>query len=51
MIDTPDYRDVLEFDDQRRRLRAALTALTPEERAAIEMAFFAELAHGEVARA
>ena len=49
MIDTPDYRDVLEFNEQGRRLRAALTILTPEERAAIEMAFFAELAHGEVA--
>ena len=43
IIDTPDYRDLLKFKEQSARLRAALAALTPEERAAIESAFFSEL--------
>lgn len=49
IIDMPDYRDLLAFNAQSGRLRAALTLLTPEERAAIETAFFSELTHAEVA--
>ena len=49
LIDTPDYRDVLKFKEQSARLRAALALLTPEERAAIELAFFSELTHVQVA--
>ena len=49
IIDTPDYRDVMHFNEQSARLRAALTLLTPEERAALEIAFFAELSYTEVA--
>jgi RNA polymerase sigma-70 factor (ECF subfamily) len=49
IIDAPDYRDVMQFNEQSGRLRAALTLLTPEERAAIEIAFFSELSCTEVA--
>ena len=49
IIDAPDYRDVLQFNEQSGRLRAALAVLAPEERAAIEIAFFSELTHAEVA--
>jgi RNA polymerase sigma factor (sigma-70 family) len=49
MIDGPDYRDVMQFNEQSGRLRAALTLLTPEERAAIEIAFFSELSYTDVA--
>jgi RNA polymerase sigma-70 factor (ECF subfamily) len=38
-----------EFGDERRALRSALDTLTPEERQAIEAAFFSELTHAEVA--
>jgi RNA polymerase sigma-70 factor, ECF subfamily len=38
-----------ESDEQGRVLRNALTSLTPDEREAIETAFFAELTHSEVA--
>jgi RNA polymerase sigma factor (sigma-70 family) len=49
IIDAPDYRDVMQFNEQSGRLRAALTLLTPEERAALEMAFFSELSYTQVA--
>jgi len=49
IIDAPDYRDVMQFNEQSGRLRAALVLLTPEERAAIEMAFFSELSYTAVA--
>lgn len=49
IIDTPDYRDVLKFKEQSGRLNAALTALTPGERAAIETAFFGGFTYAEVA--
>lgn len=49
LIDAPDYRDVMHFNEQSGRLRAALAVLTPEERAAIEIAFFSELTHEQVA--
>jgi RNA polymerase sigma-70 factor, ECF subfamily len=39
----------LEFQQQSRALRAALTAVTPGEREAIEAAYFSELTYAEVA--
>jgi RNA polymerase sigma-70 factor (ECF subfamily) len=45
----PDPNDVLEMQDQGAALRAALAALTPDERQAIEMTFFAGLTHAEAA--
>src|SRR5688500_5124377 len=50
IIDAPDYRDVMQFNEQSGRLRAALTLVTPEERAALEIAFFSELSYTEVAK-
>ena len=44
-----DSRDLLEFGEQRRALHAALLLLTPDERQAIEAAFFSELTYAEVA--
>jgi RNA polymerase sigma-70 factor (ECF subfamily) len=44
-----DPRDVLELRQQGESLRAALAALTPEERQAIETTFFAGLTHAEAA--
>ena len=44
-----DPRDVLELRDQSESLRAALAALTPDERQAIETAFFDGLTHAEAA--
>jgi RNA polymerase sigma-70 factor (ECF subfamily) len=38
-----------EFEDERQALRTALDALAPEERHAIEAAFFSELSHAEIA--
>jgi RNA polymerase sigma-70 factor (ECF subfamily) len=40
---------MLELREQRERLLAALTMLTPDERQAIEMTFFSELTHAEAA--
>ena len=48
-VETLDLHDVLEFREQGRALRGALTVLTPDERQAIEAAFFAELTYAEVA--
>ena len=45
----PDPHDVLELRRQGESLRAALAALTPHEREAIEMTFFAGLTHTEAA--
>jgi RNA polymerase sigma-70 factor (ECF subfamily) len=45
----PDPRDVIELREQGASLRAALAALTPEERQAIETTFFAGLTHSEAA--
>jgi RNA polymerase sigma-70 factor (ECF subfamily) len=45
----PDPRDVLELREQGEWLRAALAALTPDEREAIETAFFDGLTHAEAA--
>jgi RNA polymerase sigma-70 factor (ECF subfamily) len=47
--ETSDSHDVLEFKEQSRALRSALTVLTPDERQAIEAAFFSELTYAEVA--
>ena len=44
-----DPHDVLEFKQQGEVLRGALTSLTPDERQAIELAFFSELTYAEVA--
>jgi RNA polymerase sigma-70 factor (ECF subfamily) len=44
-----DPRDVLELREQGEALRAALAALTPDERQAIETTFFAGLTHAEAA--
>jgi RNA polymerase sigma-70 factor (ECF subfamily) len=44
-----DPRDVLELRQQGELLRAALSALTPDERQAIETTFFAGLTHAEAA--
>ncbi|MBV9587520.1 MAG: sigma-70 family RNA polymerase sigma factor [Alphaproteobacteria bacterium] len=44
-----DPHNVLELREQGDALRAALTALTPDERQAIEMTFFAGLTHTEAA--
>lgn len=44
-----DPRDVLELREQAESLRAALTALTPGERQAIEATFFAGATHAEAA--
>ena len=46
---TADPHAVLELRQQALALRAALAALTPGERQAIEMTFFAELTHAEAA--
>src|SRR5947209_2932363 len=44
-----DPHDVLELRQQGESLRAALTSLTPDERLAIEMTFFAGHTHAEAA--
>ena len=44
-----DPLDVLELREQSEALRAALAALTPDERQAIEMTFFGGLTHVEAA--
>ena len=44
-----DPRDVLELREQSESLYAALAALTPDERQAIETTFFAGLTHAEAA--
>jgi RNA polymerase sigma-70 factor (ECF subfamily) len=44
-----DPRDVLELRQQGEALRRALAVLTPDERQAIEMTFFAGLTHAEAA--
>jgi RNA polymerase sigma-70 factor (ECF subfamily) len=48
-VETADSQDVLEFKQQSQALRCALAVLTPDERRAIEAAFFSELTHGEAA--
>jgi RNA polymerase sigma-70 factor (ECF subfamily) len=45
----PDPYDVLELREQGELLRAALEALTPDERQAIEVTFFGGLTHAEAA--
>ena len=44
-----DPHDVLELREQGEALRTALAVLTPDERQAIEMTFFAGLTHAEAA--
>src|SRR4029077_21157122 len=47
--DTVDPQQASLFEEQSRLLRSALELLTPEERKVIEVAFFSELTHQEVA--
>jgi RNA polymerase sigma-70 factor (ECF subfamily) len=44
-----DPHDVIELREQGEALRTALAVLTPDERQAIEMTFFAGLTHAEAA--
>ena len=46
---TADPDDVVALKEQRQALQKALEVLTPDERQAIETAFFAELSYAEVA--
>jgi RNA polymerase sigma-70 factor (ECF subfamily) len=46
---TADPHDVLEMREQSKSLHAALAVLTPDERQAMEMTFFAGLTHAEAA--
>jgi RNA polymerase sigma-70 factor (ECF subfamily) len=48
-IGTPHLHDALELKQQSQALRDALTVLTPDERRAIEAAFFSGLTYAEVA--
>ena len=48
--DIVDPQQVVLFEEQNRLLRKALAVLTPEERNAIETAFFSELTYEETAR-
>jgi RNA polymerase sigma-70 factor (ECF subfamily) len=48
--DIVDPQQAFLFEEQNRLLRNALTVLTPEERNAIETAFFSELTYEETAR-
>jgi RNA polymerase sigma-70 factor (ECF subfamily) len=48
-IDTVDPEEASVLEEQSRMLRSALERLTPEERKVIEVAFFSELTHQEVA--
>ena len=47
--DTADADDLMELKRRSQALRHALDVLTPDERTAIETAFFSELTYGEVA--
>src|SRR3546814_11966473 len=44
-----DPRDVLELREQGKSLRTALAAITPDERQATELTFFAGLTHAKAA--
>lgn len=46
---TPESEDALTLEQRKERLQRALTSLTPDERSAIEIAYFSELTYGEVA--
>lgn len=48
-IETTDSQELLELKQQSRAVRAAVTALTPAEREAIETAFFSEMTYAETA--
>jgi RNA polymerase sigma-70 factor, ECF subfamily len=49
IISASDSGDIFAIGDQGRILRQALAVLSPDERVAIETAFFSELTHSEVA--
>jgi RNA polymerase sigma-70 factor (ECF subfamily) len=46
----PDSSDILDFKQRGEALRSTMSVLTPDERQAIEAAFFSELTHAEVAQ-
>jgi RNA polymerase sigma-70 factor (ECF subfamily) len=48
-VEVNECHDALEFKEQTRALRSALAVLTPDERQAIEAAFFSEMTHDQVA--
>ena len=48
-FEVSESQDALELEERRRALLAALGVLTPDERQAIESAFFSELSYAEVA--
>jgi RNA polymerase sigma-70 factor (ECF subfamily) len=48
-VEATESQDALELEERRRALQAALAVLTPDERRAIESAFFSELTYAEVA--
>ena len=48
-LETADATDLIELRQQGEALRGALALLTPQEREAIEQAFFSELTYAEVA--
>jgi RNA polymerase sigma-70 factor (ECF subfamily) len=48
--DIADPQQVAIFNEDSRRLATALSVLTPQERQAIEAAFFSELTYAEVAQ-
>jgi RNA polymerase sigma-70 factor (ECF subfamily) len=45
----PGPEDACSVDERRRYVRAALACLPPEQRAALELAYFDGLSHGEIA--
>lgn len=49
-VEEGEWADALELKQQSDAVRAALANLTPAEKQAIELAFFADLTHGEVAQ-
>jgi RNA polymerase sigma-70 factor (ECF subfamily) len=49
-VDTPSPEQESESGQRRRRLLAALATLAPEQREVIQLAFFSDLTHGELAR-
>jgi len=48
-VDAPSPEQESEASQRRRRLLAALGTLAPEQREAIQLAFFSDLTHGELA--
>jgi RNA polymerase sigma-70 factor, ECF subfamily len=47
--DSPNAEEIVAADTSRRILRSALESLTPSQREAIELAFYADMTHSEIA--